>query len=154
VAAARNETLAHFARRSLIAALPVGREPPRQEPEIAPYHGQRSVAKLTLRMSREDAELLIAKATTLDLPYGQFVAHLVNDRPLPIPAAERRAEMSALRTSNDHLAAIASDIALLLRSLANGDIATFNRLHHRLASLDTAIVQHLQLAAAVIGRST
>ena len=152
-AATRNVTLAHFARQTLMAALPAGSEPPRQESEFTSYLGQRSVTKLTLRMSRDDAELLIAKAATLDLPYGQFVAHLVNGRPLPMPAADRRAEILALRTSNDHLSVIASDISLLLRSLTRRDSGSFNWLHHRLTSLDTDIAQHLQRAAAVISRS-
>jgi hypothetical protein len=53
---------------------------------------QRGVVKLTLRLREPDAEVLIINAIGLGLSYGEYVARMIRQTPLPMPATERAAD--------------------------------------------------------------
>jgi len=85
-ARARCSTVAAFAREALVEA--IGR--PSTLPEgIAAEFGRAEIVKLTLRLREAEADALILKATGLGLSYGEYVARLVRQTPLPMPAAVR-----------------------------------------------------------------
>jgi hypothetical protein len=77
---------------------------------------------------------------------------LIRRAELPMPAAERRAELAALRTSNDQLAAIAADLSLFVSALSRPGLAALAPLRQRMLNLDADIVRHLQVAAALLAR--
>ena len=148
----RNSTLALFARQALVAALPSGDGPGLPASGFTSHRNLHQAAKLTLRMAHEDADALLTGAAALGLSQGQYVARLVNGTPLPIPAVDRLAELSALRFSNDQLAVIAADLALFLCMLARADQAALEPMRQRMLNLDHDIAHHLNAAATLLNR--
>jgi hypothetical protein len=149
-AQARVTPLAVLARQALIAALS-GEEaamPPSAEP--SPDAGGR--IKLSVRLSAEDSDRLAAQAGALGLSQARLVALLIRRAELPLPAAERRAELAALRASNDQLAAVAADVSLVVRTLSRPDLAALAPFRQRMLNLDADIGHHLQAAAALLAR--
>lgn len=150
-AAGRGQTVAAFARESLIAA--TGTQALAIERLDAPIHRSRSVAKLHLRMDEREAEVLILKARALGLSYGEYVGRLVTGTPLPAVAAQRDADRRALRWSCDQLAALAGDINALIRliRLAKGAEAA-RQFGDRMRGLEADVRRHIDLASRLVAR--
>jgi hypothetical protein len=108
--------------------------------------------KLSVRLSSEDSAALTTQAAALGLSQARLVAMLIRRIELPMPAAERRAELAALRASNDRLAAIAADVSLFVRALSRSGLSAPAPLHQRLLNLDVDIARHLQIAASLLVR--
>jgi len=146
----RGIPLALFARQALIAALPgdAVEMPPRADPSFE----LGGTIKLSVRLSAADSATLTARATALGLSQARLVALLIRRVELPLPVAERRAELAALRTSNDQLAAIAADVSLFVRTLSRPGLAALAPFRERMLNLDADIAQHLQVAAAFLAR--
>ncbi|MCC7285063.1 MAG: hypothetical protein IT503_02680 [Burkholderiaceae bacterium] len=146
----RGIPLALLARQALIAAVPgdgLGASP-RAETSFQPGR----TTKLSVRLSAADSATLTAQAAALGLSQARLVALMIRRAELPLPVAERRAELAALRTSNDQLAAIASDVALFVRALSRPSLAALAPFRQRMLNLDADIAQHLRLAAALLAR--
>jgi hypothetical protein len=139
-ARARHSTVAAFAREALVEA--IGR--PSTFPEgIAAEFGRAEIVKLTLRLREPEAEALILNATGLGLSYGDYVARLVRQTPLPMPAAERAADRAALMASSDNLAAF-------MRLLRMGKSAEVEKYRRRIETVDLDIRRHLDRVSALI----
>jgi len=146
-ARARQTTIAAFAREALVEA--IGR--PSTLPEVSATESSRAeIVKLTLRMRQRDAEALNSNATHLGLSYGEYVARLVKQIPLPMPAAERAADRAALMISNDNLAALSVDLAALMRLLRMAKSAQVERYRRRIETVDLDIRRHLDRVSALI----
>ena len=146
-ARARHSTVAAFAREALVEA--VGR--PSTLPEhIAAGLGRAEIVKLTLRLREPEAEALILNATGLGLSYGEYVARLVRQTPLPMPAAERAADRVALMTSSDNLAALSVDLGTFMRLLRMGKSADVEKYRARIQAVDLDIRRHLDRVSALI----
>jgi hypothetical protein len=146
----RGATLALFARQALIAALPGDAVAmlPRAESSFAPG----GTIKLSVRLSAADSATLAAHAAALGQSQARLVALLIRRAELPLPVAERRAELAALRTSNDQLAAIAADVSLFVRTLSRPNLAALAPLRQRMLNLDADVTRHLQVSAALLAR--
>jgi hypothetical protein len=146
-ASARHSTVAAFAREALVEA--IGR--PSTLPEgIAAEFGRSEIVKLTLRMRQPEAEALVLSATRLGLSYGEYVARLVREIPLPMPAAERAADRAALMASSDNLAALSVDLAAFMRLLRLGHSAEVEKYRRRIETVDLEIRRHLDRVSALI----
>jgi len=146
-ARARQTTVAAFAREALIEAL--GR--PSTLPKVSVAEsGPAEIVKLTLRMRQPEAEALNLNATRLGLSYGEYVARLVKQTPLPMPAAERVADRAALLASSDNLGALSVDLASLIRLLRMGNSAEVERYRRRIETVDLDIRRHLDRVSALI----
>ena len=146
-ARARHSTVAAFARGALVEAL--GR--PSTLPEgIAAEFGRAEIVKLTLRLRGPEAEALILNAAGLGLSYGEFVARLVRQTPLPRPATERAADRAALMASNDNLAALSVDLGTFMRLLLMGESADVEKYRARIQAVDLDIRRHLDRVSALI----
>jgi len=143
----RGIPLALFARQALLVALP-GDVPPRPDPSFQPT----GPIKLSVRLSASDSATLTTQAAALGLSQARLIALLIRRVELPLPVAERRAELAALRTSNDQLAAIAADVSLFVRTLSAPSLAALAPFRQRMLNLHTDIAKHLQLAAAFLAR--
>ena len=146
-ARARQSTVAAFAREALIEAIGQPSTPPEV---IAAVFGRAQIVKLTLRMRRPDADVLILNAAYLGLSYGEYVARLVRQTPLPMPAAERAADRAALMASNDNLASLSVDLAALIRLLRMAKSAEVERYRRRIETVDLDIRRHLDRVSALI----
>jgi len=146
-ARARQITVAAFAREALIEA--IGR--PSRLPEVSAAElGRPEIVKLTLRMRQPEAEALNLNANRLGLSYGEYVARLVRQRPLPMPAAERAADRAALMASCDNLAALSVDLAALMRLLRMAKSAEVEKYRRRIETVDLDIRRHLDRVSALI----
>ena len=146
----RGIPLALLARQALIAALPgdAAETPPRADPS---FELGRTI-KLSVRLSPADSATLTTQAAALGLSQARLVTLLIRRAELPPPTAERRAELAALRTSNDQLAAIAADVSLFVRTLSAPSLPALAPFRQRMLDLDADIAQHLRLAAALLAR--
>ena len=149
-AARRGQTVAAFARQSLVSA--TGTQAFAIEQLDAPAPPSHSVAKLHLRMDEREAEVLVLKARLLGLSYGKYVGRLVTGAPLPAPVAQREADRAALRQSCDQLAALAGDINALIRliRLAKGAEAA-RQFGDRMRGLEADVRRHIDLASRLVG---
>ena len=143
-------TLALFARQAVIAALPGDAAATLPSAEPIPDLG--GAIKLSVRLSAADSAALATQAAVLGMSQARLVALLIRRAELPMPAAERVAELAALRTSNDQLATIAADVSLFVRTLSRPDLALLAPLRQRMLNLDADIARHLQIAAALLAR--
>lgn len=150
-ATARGTSVAVFARQALIAALT--HEAATLLRNAEPSAALTGTIKLSVRLSAADSAALATHAAALGLSQARLVALLIRRAELPVPAAERRAELAALQTSNDQLAAIVADLSLFVRTLSRPDLAVLAPLRQRMLNLDTDIARHLQIAAALLART-
>jgi hypothetical protein len=146
----RGTTLALFARQALLAALPG--DQPAMQPRAESSLDLGGTIKLSVRLSTADSNKLAAQAGALGLSQARLVALLIRGAELPLPVAERRAEVDALRASNDQLAAIAADVSLFVSMLSRPGLAALAPLRQRMLNLDADIAHHLQAAAALLAR--
>ena len=146
-ARARHSSVAAFARDALVDAM--GR-PSRLPDPIAVDFGQAEIVKLALRMRRSDADTLILTAAGLGLSYGEYVARLVKQTPMPMPAKERAADRAALMASTDNLAALSVDLAVYMRLLRTGKLFEGETYRSRIETMDLEIRRHLDRVSALI----
>jgi len=146
-ASARHSTVAAFARDALVEA--IGRPVTASERSMAGF-GETEVVKLTLRMPQHEAEALILSAGGLGLSYGEYVARLVTQTPLPMPAADRAADRAALMASSDNLAALSVDLAAFTRLLQRAKTVEAEKYRHRIEIVDLEIRRHLDRVSALI----
>ena len=144
---ARHSTIAAFVRDALVEV--IGRPVPASE-RIPAEFGGTEIVKLSLRMHQHEAEALILSAGGLGLSYGEYVARLVMQVPLPMPAAERAADRAALTASCDNLAALSVDLAAFMRLLRTGKSDEVEKYRRRIETVDFEIRRHLDRASALI----
>jgi hypothetical protein len=149
-ARARHSTVAAFAREALVEALGRSSTPPER---MASEFGRAEIVKLTLRLREPEAEALILNATGLGLSYGEYVARLVRQTPLPMPAAELAADRAALMASSDNLAALSVDLGTFMRLLRMGKSAEVEQYRARIQAVDLDIRRHLDRVSALIAAS-
>ncbi len=146
-ACARHSTIAAFARDALVEA--VGRPATLQEVVAADFD-RAEIVKLTLRLRESEAEALILNATGLGLCYSDYVARLVRQTPLPMPAVERAADRAALMASTDNLAALSANLAAFMRLLRMGKSAEVEKYRRRIEAVDLEIRRHLDRVSTLI----
>ncbi|MGY0193519.1 hypothetical protein ACWA7J_00435 [Leptothrix sp. BB-4] len=143
VAAVRRVTIATLAREALVAVIEAegrGDAPPNP---ASSGHRDRTY-KLTLRLPASDAAHLMWLSGRLGLSYGDLVARLVRDRPLPQPVKDRTADRAALLASNDALAALSADLNSFVRLVRRAQRAEAEPFAQRLRKMDTEVQSHLE----------
>ena len=149
-ARARHTTIAALARDALVETvkLPL----PIADLAAGGAGTQPEIVKLTLRLPVPAAELLVYNAAALGLSYGAYVARLVAGTPLPLPAADREADRTALLLHCDRLAQWAVDLHSLTRLLRAGclelalkDLASSN-------AVAADVRRHLDLASSLLAQ--
>lgn len=148
-AAARDLTIAAFARHALVEAIgPLPAHLP--SAALVGSSGPCRVAKLTIRLRESDAEVLVFNAAGLGLSYGEYVARLVNRTPLPMPAAERAVDRAALMASSDNLAVLSADLHAFIRLLRTAKSTEAEKYRRRIETVDADIRAHLDLASKLV----
>ena len=149
-AKARRLTLAAAARSALAAALQDASSA--DAGEVDNEHDQvadRSV-KLTLRLRRSAANRLATRARAAGLPYGAYLATLLDGTPAPPLAADHTAAVTALGVSTERLAVISADINELIRVVGRGGMPASRQFDGRMAGVAGDVRQHLVLASQLI----
>jgi hypothetical protein len=146
-ARARQITVAALAREALVEA--IGRTSTHSDTVPSDF-GRADIVKLTLRLRQPEAEALVLNAAHLGLSYGEYVARLVRQTPLPTPAAERAADRAALMTSSDNLAALSVDLATFMRLLRMANSVEVEKYRRRIETIDLEIRRHLDRVSGLI----
>ena len=148
-AASRGVTVAALARAALVEAIGNADDTDAQDQVLVPGH-RRRITKLTLRLPADDAERLMFLAGRLGLSYGDLVARLVSDAPLPQPVAERSADRAALLASNDALATLSADLNAFVRLMRLAKRAEAEPFVQRLRKMDVEVQVHLDRASKLL----
>ena len=149
-AKARRLTLAAAARSVLAAAL--RGTSPSDAGEVDSEQGREADhrIKLTLRLHRGAADRLATCARAAGLPYGAYLATLLDGTPAPPLAADHAQTVMALGVSTERLAVISADINELIRFVGRSGAPSARRLHDHMAALAADVRQHLVLAAQLM----
>ena len=144
-------TLATFARDAIVEALRSTKTQGETSIGSDIDIDQRDTAKITLRMTACDAEVLVLKSAALGLSYGAFVGRLARGTPLPALAADR-ADRAVLLRSADRLALLAVDLHALIRMLRTANSTGAERYRASAMAVAEDVHRHLHLASKVLAR--
>ena len=149
-ARARGISPSGLVRDALLDAL--GRTDPSSADPIAagaplPMAGR---ARLSLRMSREEASATLAAARHAGLTPGAFVAGLVGGVRALLGGASRDAHIAALIGSSAELSTLSRDIHHLTSLLRQGNVRAAQEYRERLDTLAGDVRSHLSLASRVL----
>ena len=106
--------------------------------------------RLTMRMSRADAEATLVAARRARLAPGAFVAGLVADVPALSAGSSCADHIAALVASNGELSTLSRNIRHLTKLLREGNVHAALEYRDMLMTLDDDIRGHLTLASGVL----
>lgn len=106
--------------------------------------------KLSIRLTAEEAERLVAGACSAGLSRGAYLAGLVAGVPVLTSGASRPEQLAALTASNGHLSSLSRNIHALTRFLTLGNVPQALAYRDLLDTLDGHVRRHLALAAALL----
>ena len=106
--------------------------------------------RLSLRMSRADAEATLVAARRAGLAPGAFVAGLVADVPALSAGSSRADHIATLVASSGELSTLSRNIRHLIRLLQEGNVRAALEYRDMLGTLDGDVRRHLTLASGVL----
>jgi hypothetical protein len=141
-AAARNLTLAAFARAAMVEFL-------QHTAEAGPMIGvgdDGQLVKLTLRVPLRQASWLVEHARAAGLSYGTFLASVIDGAPYPGSLADA---VRSLTGSSDQMATLSRDLHYVFRMLRHGTKPEIEPYRQRVIGLFDEVRQHLRLTAGL-----
>ncbi len=148
-AKARRLTLAAAARSALAAALQDASPADASQVDSEQDQAANRSIKLTLRLRRGAANRLATRARAAGLPYGAYLATLLDGTPAPPLAADHEHAVTALGASTERLAVISTDVNELIRMIVRSGVPVRN-IDDRIASLAGDVRQHVVLASRLM----
>ena len=142
---AQGQTPSDFVRAALVTALQADMSA--TKPVLA-MPGQR--VRLSLRMRRDDARLVIAQAGAAGLPPGTYVAGLCAGVPAIADGARPREQVAALLSSCAVLSTLAHDLRHLTQLLRQGEVLAAQQYRARLDDVERDVRAHLAVAAPLL----
>jgi osmotically-inducible protein OsmY len=109
-----------------------------------------AMVRLSLRMSRADAEAMRAAAKRAGLSRGAYVAGLVAGIPVLLEGSVPREYLAALTLSSAEMATLGRDLQHLSSLLRQGSTRAAQEYRERLDAVAGDVRQHLTLAAAAL----
>ena len=143
-AAARNLTLAAFARAAILEAMGHFSDESLSLGPVGPADGQ--PVKLTLTLPLRQASWLVEHARASGVSYGTYLASLVDGAPYPGSLAEA---VRALMASTDQMASYSTDLQSFLGVIRDGRSAEAQRYREAVTWLFDEIRKHMKLSAAL-----
>lgn len=116
-------------------------------------HGEASRAntvKLSIRLTTDEAERLVAGARSAGLSRGAYLAGLVAGVPVLTSGANRPDQLVALTASSGHLARLSHNIHALTRFLTLGNVPQALVYRDMLDTLDGDVRRHLAQASSLM----
>lgn len=149
-ARARGFTPSDFIRALLVQALreKSGMQALNDTPVEPVVSGPR--ARLSLRMRRHEAQLVLGRARAAGMPAGAFVAGLCGGVPAIADGQRPIDQAVALIASSAELATLARDLRHLTQLLRQADAPAARAYRARLDSTERDVRAHLALAAALM----
>jgi len=143
-AAARNLTLAAFARAAIVESLQGGADAPASSSWNRVDVGQ--PVKLTLTLPLRQASWLVQRARATGVSYGAYLASMIDGQPFPGSLADA---VSALMASTDQLAAVSTDFTAFLGLIRQGRSAEAERYREAVVWYFGEIQKHIKLTSAL-----
>lgn len=109
-----------------------------------------STVKLSIRLTTDEANLLLAGARSAGLSRGAYLAGLVAGVPVLTTGACRPDQLVALTASSGHLARLSHNIHALTRFLTLGNVPQALVYRDMLDTLDGDVRRHLAQASALM----
>lgn len=144
---AQGQTPSDFVRALLAAALRAEAEEPKPAPGTV-QSGPRT--RLSLRMSRDEARLVIERARAAGMPIGAYVAGLCAGIPAIAGGARPADQVATLVRSSAELATLARDLRHLTLLLRQGEVRAAQEYRRLFDTLGDDVRAHLRLAARVL----
>ena len=136
-------------RRSVVAMLEAEfvegvQHGPAGEEEATP------VAKVTLRLPADQAQLLAARARAADVSQGAYVASLIEGAPIPPLPPDHARAVEALLVFSNRLADVSPDLNGIARLVARDPQGELRQHASYLAALAAGVREHLAMAAELL----
>src|SRR6476646_639198 len=143
-AAARNLTLAAFARAAIVESLKGAANPSDSSGWNRVDDGQ--PVKLTLTLPLRQASWLVERARASGVSYGAYLASMIDSEPFPGGLADA---VGALMASTDQLASVSTDFTAFLGLIQQGRSAEAERYREAVVWHFGEIQKHMKLTAAL-----
>jgi len=143
-AAARNLTLAAFARAAILEAMGRVADETLTLGPVGAADGQ--PVKLTLTLPLRQASWLVEHARATGVSYGTYLASLIDGAPYPGNLA---AAVRALMASTDQMASYSTDLQSFLGLIRDGRSTEAQRYREAVTWLFDEIRKHMKLSAAL-----
>ena len=143
-AAARNLTLAAFARAAILEAMGHVDDQSLSLGPVGPADGE--PVKLTLTLPLRQASWLVEHARASGVSYGTYLASLVDGAPYPGSLAEA---VRALSASTDQMAALSTDFQSFLGLIRDGRSAEAQKYREAVPWFFDQIRKHMKLTSAL-----
>jgi len=109
-----------------------------------------SRVRLSFRLSRDDAMVILAAARNADLTPGAFIAGLVAGVPMLTNGASRNDHLAALIASSAELSTLSRNIHRLTALLRQANVEPARRYREMLDTLAGVVRGHLTLASGIL----
>jgi hypothetical protein len=143
-AAARNVTVAAFARAAIVDSLKGAVDASDSSSWNRIDDGQ--PVKLTLTLPLRQASWLVERARATGVSYGAYLASMIDGQPLPGGLSDA---VGALMTSTDQLAAVSTDFTAFLGLIRQGRSAEAERYREAVVWYFGEIRKHMKLTSAL-----
>ena len=146
----RGVSSSDFVRASLADALGLPEGTPVRQTPRSPSMGEGQKARLSLRMTVDQATEILAHAKAAGLSPGAYVAALVAEIPLVTGGAAPAEHLAALVSSTAEMATLARHLGRLSDLLRAGGSEAVCEHHQLLSSAEEHARRHIALASAVL----
>ncbi|MCB4365500.1 hypothetical protein KIH07_17305 [Hydrogenophaga taeniospiralis] len=109
-----------------------------------------STVKLSIRLTTDEADRLVAGAQSAGLSRGAYLAGLVAEIPFLTSGFKRSDQLAELAETNAHLSSLSRNVHALTRFLTLGDVPQALVYRDMLNRLDGDVRRHLSQAAALL----
>lgn len=152
-AQAERVSLSVLVRRAVARELGLGESPAQDKPDalqgLAAGSGS-GIVKLSIRLTTDEAERLVAGARSAGLSRGAYLAGLIAGIPALTSGASRVDQLAALTASNAQLSSLSCNIHALTRFLTLGNVPQALVYRDLLDTLGGDVRRHLTQAAGLL----
>ena len=146
----RGVTPSDLVRGLLNEALGAAARHPTSEPAPWPSTLSGGRVRLSIRLSREQAQLLASAAKAAGLPTGDYITGLAAGVPALFQGGHRADHLAALLASNAELSTLSRNIHHLTTLLRQAEVRAAQEYRAMLDTLADDVRAHLKLASAVL----
>jgi hypothetical protein len=138
-------------RRAVARELGVGEAPVQAKPDaLQGLVSGSGIVKLSIRLTTDEAERLLAGARAAGLSRGAYLAGLIAGIPALTSSVSRTDQLAALTASNAQLSSLSRNIHALTRFLTSGNVPQALAYRDMLDTLDGDVRRHLTQAAGLL----
>ena len=146
----RGVTPSDLVRGLLNEALGTAAQQPTSEQAPWPSTLSSRRVRLSIRLSREQAQLLASAAKAASLPTGDYITGLAAGIPVLSKGGHRADHLAALLASNAELSTLSRNIHHLMALLRQAEVRAAQEYRAMLDTLADDVRAHLKLASAVL----